>query len=235
MAAAPDFNTPLRIIRQGMKNAGLLQDGDDPSGELLMDCMNRLNDIVNLWQTQGIKLWLNKMRTITLVAGTATYTLGPAGTGIRQMRVLEGYYRDVNNIDRPLDMLSWNDYNALSNKTQQGVVTGFFVDKQALNTAVTMWLVPDATAALGTVRLLVQDPVTNVISLTEAMNFPNEWYMALHWGLADEICTGQPAGIIQRCAQRAKMYREALEDWDVEDASTSFAPDHRGGQPSAFR
>ncbi len=53
--------------------------------------------------------------------------------------------------------------------------------------------------------------------------------MALRWGLADDICTGQPGEIMRRCAERAKAYREALEDWDVEDAATQFQPDPQGG------
>ena len=46
-------------------------------------------------------------------------------------------------------------------------------------------------------------------------------------GLADELATGQPQPIMQRCEAKANQYRQALEDWDVEDASTSFAPDQR--------
>lgn len=215
-------------------DAKLLQVGDDPSSERYATCMNRLNDLVNLVQTQGVKLWLNEIQPVVLVAGTPTYTFGPAGSGTKKMRVIEAYYRDVNNLDRPLDALSWNTYNSMTNKTQQGPITGYFVDKQAANLAVTFWLVPDAVAATGSAKLLVQKQVTNAINLNEQLSFPNEWFMYLHWGLAAEICTGQPQAIIQRCEQRAAVYRAALEDWDVEDASTSFAPNMEG-RSSAFR
>lgn len=234
MPGPVEFNTPARVIREALYDAKLLQQGDEPSGERLATCLNRLNDLVNLWQTQGIKLWLNKVTPVALVAGTPTYTFGPAGSGAKRMRVIQGWYRDSNGVDRPLDPLSWESYNSLSNKLVQGTVNGYFVDKQAANLAVTLWQVPDATAALGTVQLLMQEPIYQAVSLTETMIFPNEWYMALHWGLADEICTGQPGAIVQRCEQRAKMYREALEDWDVEDAPTFFTPSSEGST-SNFR
>ena len=33
--------------------------------------------------------------------------------------------------------------------------------------------------------------------------FAQEWRIALRWGLADDIATGQPQAIMDRCAQRA--------------------------------
>ena len=51
--------------------------------------------------------------------------------------------------------------------------------------------------------------------------------MALRWALADDICTGQPQAIMDRCAGRSRYYKEILEGWDVEDAPTRFTPDQR--------
>lgn len=230
-----NYNTAERIIRNALRDSGLLQEGDDPGGERLLDCMDRLNDLINLWQTQGIKLWLmQSLAAPALVAGQATYLLGPAGSGAKQLKVLEAYFTDQNGISRPLDPLSWNTYGTLSNKNQTGPITSFFVDSQLLNTAITYWLVPDAGAALGSVQLLTKAYSPNLVNLTDSLVFPNEWFMALHWGLADEICTGQPQAIVQRCEQKALQYRTALEGFDVEEAPTSFAPNMEG-QASSFR
>ncbi len=231
------FNTPDRIIRMAMKNAGLLEDGDDPLGENYADYLARLNDLVNLWQTQGIKLFLNQILSITLQAGMATYTLGPGGaiSADKKMRVLEGYFEDSAGESRPLTPYSWNTYQDLPNKTLAGSVFGYFVDKQVSNLVISLWQVPDATAATGTVKLIVQNPVAQMANLTDPIGFPVEWYMALHWGLADDICTGQPEAIVQRCAARAKAFREALENWDVEDASVTFSLDSQYTRGSRFR
>jgi len=231
------FNTAERIIRMALKNAGLIQEGQDPSGEQWADCLVRLNDLINLWQTQGIKLWVNRLMQLQLQAGVSMYLLGPGSLvqTTREMRVLEGYYVYPNGVSYPLQPLSWNTYNTLSNQNQQGVINSYFVNKQQLSTIITLWLVPDAVAARGTCRFIVQDPIANLLTLTQEVAFPQEWYMALHWGLADDICTGQPDSIVQRCAQRALAFRTALEDWDVEDAPTSFAPDTQRQQGSNFR
>ena len=235
MAVPASFNTADRIIRMAMENAGLLQKGEDPSGEDYAEYMPRLNDLVNFWQTQGLKLWLNEMITVPLVAGTLQYVLGPAGAILttKPMRVVGGYYVNSSGDSYPLNPLSYTDYNLLSNKTDQGAVNSYFIDKQQLNIVVNLWLVPDTTAATGTVQLLTQTSPPNLVSITDAMLFPQEWFIALHWGLADEICTGQPDSVVQRCSQRASMFRAALEDWDVEDASIYLTPStqimNRGG------
>jgi len=229
----PANNTPIAIIQDSYFDAGLIQEGDSLNPEQIVNGMRKLTDLVNLWQTQGLKLWLNVDTSITLTAGTGTYDLGPTADGgtvdmTKPLRVIEAYYLDSTGIRRPLIALSWDDYIKLSQINQTGALNSYFVNKKQLVLSVFFWLIPDATAATGTAHLLLQTQVTNFISVTETMNFPIEWRIALRWGLADEICTGQPQAIMDRCQQRAQAYRTMLEDWDVEDASTSFAPDARG-------
>jgi hypothetical protein len=227
---APNDNTPISIIQDAYLEAKLISQGESVDGEQIVNGMRKLTGLINLWQTQGIKLWLNVDLPITLVAGTGTYTLGLTGTVsmVKPPRVIDAYYRDSNGIRRPLTPLAWTDYIRLSQITTTGAINSYFVDKQAELLSVFFWLVPDATAATGTAHLLLQEQVTNFISLTETMNFPIEWRIALMWGLADEICGGQPQAIMDRCQQRAQTYREALENWDVEDVPVRFTANVQG-------
>lgn len=229
MTSPVTFKTATRLIRLAYKDAGLLQDGDEPNGEQYAEALTRLNDMVNLWQTQGLKLFLLTDQTVNLTAGKVQYTIKPGGdiNITKPLRVLQAYYRDTNGIRRPLVPLSWDEWSRLSRITQTGQVNSYFVDKQILELDVYFWLIPDATAAAGTVHLILQNQASNFVSLTDDYGFPIEWAMALRWGLADELATGQPTSIMNRCEVKAKAYREALEDWDVEDAPTSFTPDQR--------
>ena len=222
----PATNTPQRVIKYAMINAGLLADGTDPSSDNYANYMIRLNDLINFWQTQGLKLWLQTDLSITLVAGTALYSLYPSGTVAmtKPLRVVQGYFQDSAGTRRPLIPISREEYSRLSTVTQQGPITQYFVDKQYDRLNVSFWLVPDSTAATGTGHLIIQSQATNLVSLTDTIQFPQEWFIALCWGLADEICTGQPQAIMDRCQQRAMTYRDALENWDVEDAPTRFEP-----------
>lgn len=235
MPGPVSFNTPDRVIREAMRNAKLLGKGQDPSSEDYAEYMPRLNDVLNIEQTQGLKLWLQLDQPITLVAGTALYTLGPSGTVVMSAapkRVVQGYYLDSSSNRRPLLTLSRDEYTRLSNVTNQGAINSYFVDKQestpttgTLN--VYFWLTPDTQAATGTAHLIIQEQCQNIVSLNDTMNFPSEWFMFLHWELGAQLANGQPQAILDNCLRNAGKYREMLESWDVEDASTSFSPDQR--------
>ncbi len=226
----PASYTPAAIINDAYFDAGLLQEGQVPSSEQYVTGMRKLLDIINLWQTQGLKLWLNQDRAISLTEGQGTYTLGPLGTVAmtKPLRVVDCYYMDPNGIRRPLVPMAWSDYTRLSQVNQKGQLNSYFVNKQQSVLSVFFWLLPDALAAQGQAHLVLQEQVQNFTNLTETVNFPIEWRIALRWGLADELATGQPQAIMDRCQQRAQAYRTMLEDWDVEDASTRSAPDSRG-------
>lgn len=226
----PADNTPSSIINDAFLDAGLIQLGDSCNPEQIVAGMRRLTDLINYEQTQGLKLWLNVDTAVVLTAGTGTYTFGPTGTVVmtKPLRVIEAYYVDISNVRRPLIVLSWDDYIRLSQVNVNGQINSYFVDKEQTNLSVFFWNPPDANAATGSAHLLFQVQVTNFTNVTETMNFPMEWRMFLRWGLADQIAVGQPMAIMEKCEKNMEYYRDKLESWDVEDASTSFAPDSRG-------
>ena len=229
MTTPATFLTAQRVIRMAYRDAGIIQEGDEPNGEQYADGLMRLNDLANLWQTQGLKLWLIEDLPVPLVAGQATYVLSPSGDVAmnKPSRVIQAYYLDTNSIRRPLNPMSWEEWTRLSQINQAGQLNSYFVDKQQSALIVSFWELPDSTAATGTAHLIVQQQITQMVSLTDTTAFPMEWSLALRWGLADDLATGQPQAIMDRCEKRANAYREALEDWDVEDAATTFTPDQR--------
>ena len=224
----PSLNTPYRCIKLAMQDAGLIDQDEDPGTSALADNMGRLIDVLQVLQTGGLKLFLNQDVAVPLTAGHNPYVLSPTGDVVmsKPMRVIQAYYLYTTGVSRPITPLSWNEWLTLSQRTQQGTVTQYFVDKQATNLTVWFWLVPDTNeASLGQAHLLLQNQVTNVTNLNETMCFPQEWFMAARWNLAADLCTGQPAAVIQRCEQRAMQFKTALEDWDVEDTPTYFQVD----------
>lgn len=234
---APPLNTADALIRKALRDAGRLQIGDDPPPETFADCLSRLGDIINTYQVKGLKLWLNAIRTITPVAGTATYTLGPSGltVTVKPLRIVGAWYVADTGARRPLTPLAWENYRSLGNLTSQGAVNSYFVDKQQLNLVVKLWQVPDTAAATGTVEVLCQEQATAPTELTSEIAFPTEWFLALRWALADDLATGQPQLIMERCERKAAQYLEMLENWDVEDAPTFFQPNALMMSASASR
>lgn len=233
----PAINTPYGIMQDAYLDACLIQEGQTLNGEQTAKGMRRLVDLINAWQTQGLKLWVNTDITVPLTAGQAAYTFAPGGSVdmTKPLRVLEGYYLfTATNTRRPLSQIALRDYWTLGQAgtltSNRGTISQYLVEKLQTQLKVTFWLCPDTNeAANGAVHLLMQSQITNVTELDETVNFPLEWRLALRWGLADQLSSGQPASIQERCRGEADKYRIMLEDWDVEDASTTMAVDQRVG------
>lgn len=217
------------LITKAFEDAGILTIGGTPTTAQFQRGLDRLNDIINLWATQGLKLWLQEDLALPLTAGKTTYSLGPGGdlNMVKPLSVFQAYYLTSTQSRQPLTILSRDEWTRLSQTNVLGSVNSFFPDKQLTFLYVSFYNTPDATAATGTAHLITRVAATNFVATTDTVGFPPEWYIALRWALADELATSQPAEIQNRCAQRAGAYRTALEDWDVEDAPTFFQPDSR--------
>lgn len=220
------------LVTKAYQDAAIVAKLGTPSATQFQDGLDRLNDIINLWATQGLKLWLQEDIAIPLTAGKATYSMGPSGdvNMTKPLSVYQAYYLTSNQVRQPLTILSKDEWTRLSQTNIQGELNSFYPDKQLTFLYVNFYNTPDAQAATGTAHVIARVAAQNFVATSDTVGFPPEWYIALRWALADDLATGQPAEVQQRCAQRAGAYRQALEDWDVEDAPTFFQPDARANQ-----
>lgn len=217
------------LITKAYRDAQKLPRGATLSADQLSDGIDIMNDLVNLWQTQGLKLFLQTETVVTLVSGQQMYSFTPGGDVSidRPLQIIEAAYWDQYSNSRPLLPISREEWTRLSNRTNTGSVNQYFAEKLYDRLNMYLWNIPDATAATGTVHAVLRNQATNVTVSADSPNFPPEWAIALRWGVADELTSGMPEAVQMRCQQRAQSYRAALEDWDVEDAETYFQPDPR--------
>lgn len=219
----------LYLVTKAYQDAGIVSKLGTPSATQIQDGLDRLNDIINLWATQGLKLWLQEDINLPLVAGQVQYALGPGGdiNIAKPLSVFQAYYLTSTQSRQPLTILSRDEWTRLSQTNVLGSINSFFPDKQLNFLYVNLYNTPDVTAATGSVHLITRVAAANFVLQTDSIGLPVEWYIALRWALADDLATSQPPEVQARCAQRAGAYRTALEDWDVEDAPTYFQPDSR--------
>ena len=234
-------NTAQGVIGKAFVDAGRLPRGGTPSSAQYSDGLDRLNDIINVLQTEGQRLWLEEEYSLTspiLQVGQQTYTFGSGGdvSMDRPLRVKQGAYRESTGSNlRPLTPYSREEWTRLGNRSGSGSINGYFVEKHADFLNLSLWQVPDTTSAAGSVVLILHTQAANPTSVSLATGFPIEWVMALRWLLAADLATGMPDQIVQRAEQKAEMYKRALGDWDVEDAPVRFALNLQAAAPSRFR
>lgn len=230
-------NTAQGVIAKAYVDAGKLARGGTPSTAQYADGLDRLNDIINLVQTRGLRLWLEEEYTLALTVGKQAYSFGAAGDVVmdKPLRVKQAAYLDSSGNLRPLTPYAREEWTRLANRTAAGSINGYFVEKHAALLTVSLWQVPDATSATGTVQLVLQLQATNPTVVAQETAFPIEWVMYLRWALAADLATGMPEQILSRAERNAERYLGQLDDWDVEDAPTYFQLNTQAAPASRFR
>ena len=102
-------NSVYGIIKDAMSDAGYLRQGSEPNSTQLADYAVRLTDIINYWQTCGIKLFLLKVIDCPLIAGQGAYVFSPTGDVVmaKPLEVLQANVVTPEGIRRPLVSLAW--------------------------------------------------------------------------------------------------------------------------------
>lgn len=180
-----------------------------------------LNLLFADWANRGVNLWTLDSGTVSLVAGTATYTL-PADT----VDLLDSVIRINNGVvatqsDQVLSRISNSVYSTIPNKLSTGKPIQMVVTRAGAAPTVTLWPVPDSAATYTLVywrMRRIQDAGTDA-SITN--DVPFRFLPALVSGLAYYLSFKIP-GAMERTDRLKAVYDE---DWQrASDEDRERAP-----------
>lgn len=223
------------IIKSSLRLLGVGHRGEPIIADEINDAALALNLMLKAWQADGLHLWKREEATLPLIAGTAEYTLGPAGNVVMQrpLRIIECVRRDTtsNNIDVPLNKLSLQEYYKLSNKFFTGIPVSYVYDPQLDSGKLTIWQVPDATVASRYDLVIVYlIPMEDMDNTQDDFDCPTEWLEAIKYGLAvrlaPEYGIDLPAQYLLR--KQAQEAKDLAMTWDIEDVSIYIQPNYEG-------
>lgn len=183
--------------------------------EHMSDAELESNLLLCEWSNKQPNLWLSKLVTVPLVAGTATYTLDPEIVAIQQ-----AYMTTVDSggssSDRVLGGLSTVDYAAQSNKFQEGVPTTYWFNRQ-ITPQITMWMVPDSAADYTLNLRCVRQVQDAAIAGGLNVEIPYRFNTAFVDGLAARLGGVYPEAAIKALGANALGLLEAKADksWGV--------------------
>ena len=108
--------------------------------------------------------------------GTETYEITDADVSApRPLEILECNRKRTDGSEVPLNPLTRNEYEALSNKTSPGPPIDYHYDPTINNGTLYIWQAPDATAVSEwTLELVYRAPIEDVDSLTDNIDIPAE-------------------------------------------------------------
>ena len=172
----------------------------------LIDAANEANLLQVEMSNRLPNLWLSETYSVSLVSGTADYTL--IARLIAPMAVyLTTTYNGVST-DRILSPISTFEYAALPNKTTSGPPTSFWFDRQE-TPIVHLWPVPDGNATYTLKMRMISQPQDALLTNGQTAEFPYRFIDAFVAGLAARL------SVIYRPELETKRQADAERAWSI--------------------
>ena len=157
-------------------------------------------------------------QSITMISGTATYTIGESGAPsldtARPDQVVGAYVRQ-GDYDYPVKIISESIYRGITDKTSSGRPTLLYPLYGVPNVTIYLWQVPDSTDTLY-VSLLQQmaEPTTYTQDTFADLQLPPYVYNALKYRVAIDLAAGYERQLTQEII------------WNANDAYSNMTSKH---------
>lgn len=177
------------------------------TGYDLKSAKRSLNLLLADWANRGLNQWTIKQRSLALVTGTGNYAILPDVIDILSVIVR----RD--NTDYSLSRLSRDGFLTLPNKTTQGRVNQFFLDRQ-ITPNLKLWPVPENSTDVVFYDALTRMDDADIY--TNTMEVPFRFYPCLAAGLAYYLALKRAPNRVQmlKAVYEEEFDRAAVEDRD---------------------
>ncbi len=172
VSGSKDFELDVAdYVEEAFERCGL----EVRTGYDLKTAKRSLNLMLADWANRGLNQWTIKQRTVTMVPGDGDYDLGQDVIDILSVVVK----RD--GTDYSLERLSRDGFLTIPNKTTQGRVNQFFLDRQ-ITPVLKLWPVPDNSTDVVYYDALTRMDDADIY--TNTMDMPFRFYPCLAAGLA---------------------------------------------------
>lgn len=185
------MTTPLDIITQALKKAGVLGVGETPLAEDTNDAFADLQDMLGQWQRKRWLIW-HLVDYAFLSTGAVNYTVGPGGNfniNPRPDQIESAFFRQVinnpppNQIDYPLILIrAREDYNNIRLKQLVTFPQYLFYDSAFPTGLAYPW--PVIQSNVYELHLTVKETLSQFTSLNQTIQMPLEYFAALKFNLA---------------------------------------------------
>ena len=214
-----------QVIKGALRKLAVLPSGGTPSTNQVNDAAEALNGLVKSLHGKGMPLWKIISTTFTTVAGTSSYTVGPAQTinTSTPLRVIQALYQPSGGNNTPMDVYNRYDFNDLPNNATGTPVNFYF---QPLRTTGVVKLWPTPADSTTTITFHYEAPFEDLNSASDDFDFPSYWITALiynlAWLLAPEF--GIPTQDRATLSQEAQYWTNEALSIGTEEGSLYLAP-----------
>lgn len=196
------------------------------TGNDLRNIRRSFNILTMEWQNRGLNLWTIESGTLSLTAGTATYTLPTDTVDLLEHTIRTG--TGTSQVDTNMARISVSTFSQISSKNTQGKPTQIFIQRLANSVKATLYPVPDNqdTYTLSYFRVVGISGMSSGIDGETTSFIPPRFVPCLVSGLAYYIAMKDPelAGRVTALKQEYEFQFELAAGEDTESASARFVP-----------
>lgn len=131
----------------------------------------------------GSVVTLTAVTTANATAGNSVYAYTTKGR--RPLSILNMVYRNPEGADSPMWPMHLKEHEDLPKKTQVGVPYQYYYEPQLTNGEIYLNFTPRDT--MGRIQAVYLSTIEDFDASTDTPDYPQEWYRALHYGLAVDI------------------------------------------------
>lgn len=210
------FNLDLvELVEEAFERCGVeLRTGYD-----LKTARRSLNLLFADWANRGINMWTFEQGSITLVPGTATYTLPADTVDLLEHVIRTGAGSASTQADLTITRISVSTYATLPNKLQQARPIQVWIQRLQPAPTITLWPVPDASQTYTFVYWRMKR-IDDAGGGVNTMAVPFRFIPCMVAGLAYYLALKVPGGL-ERVGMLKQQYDEAWELAAQEDHEKS--------------
>jgi hypothetical protein len=200
------MTTALQLITTAAKNIKAIGGEEALTNTEATDALGLLNAMLDSWWLDRLAVYQVQLENFSLTSGQASRTIGALGQWVttRPEKIESAFIRQ-GSVDWPLEQYTFDQYDAIAVKANQGQPQYFFYDPAYPTGTIYFYFVPSSTY---TVYLRTWKRLQSFASLTEDMSLPSGYERAICWNLAVEMfpqfMDGEVPGTVLRQALLSK-------------------------------
>lgn len=233
VSSSTDFSlTANQLVETSLELLGVKAEEEPLQAVELTRGLKWLNIMLKAWEVDGVMAWTLTEGSLTLADSDGSYSFAAAGdfttvpVDIQQVRISHDGGSEME-----MTPISRADYYRIPTRTTEGYPTQYYYDRQRDSGTLYVWPEPDD--ALYDLTITYRRRIMDMDASSDNFDLPQEWYMALVYGLADQLIpiygkSGTPrAAEITSKAANAYMSVKAF-DLDEGESSIFIVPDSYG-------
>lgn len=177
------MSTAQTLINRSLRLIGVLASGTSPTTDETSDALIALNAMLEGWRNDKLMVYALTNQSVTLINGTASYTIGATGGTVATapVDVISAFVRQ-SGVDYDLRKLTDAEYQAKSSKAvTSDIPSEFLFTNTYPNSTVTLYPVPTVA---NTLYLRVRTPITAFTAATDTVSLPPGYEDAIAFNLA---------------------------------------------------